>query len=747
MRRRSLLGGCIAALAFAAAAHADPSISRSVALWGDSNGRAPFASVNADGWSVKFNGGPPNALSALTLPMPYKVYRKGYDGLGNATTYMEWMHVTQGVRTVATASPFTPATSALTAANDEFIYADDVFSGGAANNSALASPKPIANWAYPDRRMVGNTLHLEVVAFHRNARQGKQVACVVFTATDGAGGHSATQTVSTPTILGHSGDKMPIIGYAADLNISGFSDPATVTANAVVYPWIGSSSASIADSSTGTANSREFCTQTYRRNTTRFASPVYARVNKTTGVDENVVNATGFGSTTGVKKLSTTWTDLTAGANNSFKTIQGAQFAMNTCTGVMGAGSLLDGCIIRVGSEGADIISGMPGGTYQSVAHYYIECDPANTPAQCVITVGSASNNLQLDIGVWLRNISITRTGGFGFGATPSGNGGRVVFENVLMNNASNTGYIVQTGLGHCYVMGMTITNGASATLGGTATNQERMTRGVDGGAGTTAATSFLSLGNKFTNLGWSVSSQGENNQIIAFNQNMKCTTSIWSISQATATSQVAFCQNVIEYLSASSNPIIRPSADSTTDTSVTHLVMHNNTFAGGGGLGRFNILYDTTVGSPRTHKLNSIKGNIPVSIYTKNDWFVCDDNGGTPNPTDAPNHTGNWSYTYGVACHWNYIQYVGNDVIGTIQAQAYAGLGSVPGIATPGNLPLFTSNKAVTAAGSIAAGGNGDYTLQGGSPCKGMITDALLAFDLAGTPRSVTADSAGAYA
>ncbi|WP_377846980.1 hypothetical protein [Bosea sp. UC22_33] len=79
-------------------------------------------------------------------------------------------------------------------------------------------------------------------------------------------------------------------------------------------------------------------------------------------------------------------------------------------------------------------------------------------------------------------------------------------------------------------------------------------------------------------------------------------------------------------------------------------------------------------------------------------------------------------------------------------EGQEYAGLKSNIGTSTTvRNDPLFVDPKAVT-AGPVAGAGGGDYRLQAGSPCIGMVVSSPLPFDLAGNARSATASAAGAY-
>jgi hypothetical protein len=121
-----------------------------------------------------------------------------------------------------------------------------------------------------------------------------------------------------------------------------------------------------------------------------------------------------------------------------------------------------------------------------------------------------------------------------------------------------------------------------------------------------------------------------------------------------------------VEYTSAAQAAALRISGDSDTGSN-THVVIHNNTFAGFFINGRGNLFYEDGT-TPRTSRLHSLKGNIHVQINTKGDVFVADGA-----------RTGNWAYLHGVGCEGEFSQCVDADSggIGSSFAQAYPGLGA----------------------------------------------------------------------
>jgi len=250
-----------------------------------------------------------------------------------------------------------------------------------------------------------------------------------------------------------------------------------------------------------------------------------------------------------------------------------------------------------------------------------------------------------------------------------------------------------------------------------------------------------------------------DSNSTVKHNKFMKCTGAnipVLMDGSNTTVAGVDVSHNVFEWFSTNSTASFRPSGDSDS-FNVSHLVSHHNTWAGSWLYGRGNILYDEKPGATiRTHKLHSFVGNIHVQINTKGDWFLGADGNGSPDPTNAPLHVGNWAYLYGVGCRGEFSQNIdaSSGGLGTMFAQAYAGLGASIGTGATyatRNDAKFTSPQHTTWNGSsaTAGAGNGDYTLQSGSNCAGMVTSAMAKvarFDLAGQTRSATASATGAY-
>jgi len=121
------------------------------------------------------------------------------------------------------------------------------------NNSTLtySQARVIANWSWPGwTRITGNSLTVRAVGFHRHGKNGKPLAAMKFTATDGT--HTATATVTDMTIDANmSSDAVKVQEYVGTLDLTGFTQGALVTVNFAAYPWVGDST-SVMDTSDGT---------------------------------------------------------------------------------------------------------------------------------------------------------------------------------------------------------------------------------------------------------------------------------------------------------------------------------------------------------------------------------------------------------------------------------------------------------------------------------------------------------------
>lgn len=681
---------------------------------------APISAVASNGWQATMVTPTDLAFS------PVSVSRQGYDATGAGTTIAETLLTTKRVRL-----PY-PDQATLTASSvalSDYVYSTDTISG-VTNNSAETSPKPVCNWIMPHRLVVGNTLEAEVAAFHRNASGGKQVACVVFTATDGT--TTATATVSAAAVSGRTGDRNAVLSYKASLDITGLN-AGLITLNARVFPRIGGA-ASVADSAADGNAARGFSPRYFLKNT---GAKSYAYV-ATTGND-----GTGVVSTTAATAAAT-----------PFLTVLGAINALHTA---LGATSGVDMGEIRIGNDGGTpFVLGTTAATRtQKVAALTITRDPAVARANARVSFGTAafrprlggSLTTPLTTGA-LRfyDLAIVRTGTLAFTGEAAAQL-ELIFDDCSFDNASNNATWLANA--HDYHYGTTFTNlsGASA-LGAATTNEHRMLRGVSLQPAFTATGTSIEgwwvIGSAirnptFTSLEATRSFSGG---AAAFNTltDPPTTNIMLSIGATADVAGFAFMQNVVEYMSATTNAVLRVSGDGAAGAN-SHVILHANTCAGAFQAGRWNAFYDDGA-TRRTSKLQSVAGNIAVAVYTKSDVF-----------STAGANTGNWAFSHGVGCRGNFSQFQGETPVGQgqTQSQDYAGIGANYGTSqTARNDPLFTSYAGTTvAAGPVytAGAGGGAYTLGGASPARAMVADPVLAFGLGGVARAASNDAAGAYA
>jgi len=658
---------------------------------------ANFQSVNANGWSVTYAS--PPTFNPSGSPEWFTVSRQGYNSSAQAVIVSEDLLCTQRIRQ---AYPNHASLTTDQVAISEYIYSTDSIVGGATNNSTETSPKPICNWALPDREIVGDTLTAEVVAFHKDARNGEQVAAVEFSVTDGT--TTVTQIVSSSVVSGRAGDKGAVIVYRASIDISTLLNPSTLTLNAKVYPHIGGA-ASVADSSLN-SGTRGFIPRTYRRSTSLAASPYYVYVNASTGN-----NTTGAVSTNAA----------TAEAAPCL-TIAGA-----ILRAVAVAGDTA-GVIIRcMAGSHALANTGITVTQAQTGGELIVTRDPNAARSAVTVTLPLISWRPRLGASggqIRFKDISFTRSAAGDF-TGEAASYLKVVVENVAFNNGSFSAAIYGTNAGGVW-LDTTITNGASS-FWAAGLRDHISWRGCD--AAVLGPEGFLVLGCNFTGLtGFSYGTKDPSGSIIAFNKLQGVM--LYSMS-GSGRSQIAVVQNVIEVISTSAVQLIQFVGTGT----LKHVLLLHNTCTGFYTVARNNLFYDEAA-TPCTTSLVSCRGNIHNQINTKGDRF--DLNGAL---------IGNWAYLYGVGCQGEFSMFIDAQQggIGGTFAQAYPGRNASIGTSsTVRNDPLFVSYQAVT-SGPTAGAGGGNYALQGGSPCKARVIP-VMKWDILGVLRSTTLASAGAH-
>lgn len=689
---------------------------------------APFSRVNGpldgptagpyEGWSVY-------SASAIANDYEYTVSRQGYNASGGTTTYLDTYYVTRQIRQVW---PNVGSLQADYFANSDNIYSTDTPSGSVTNNSALVSPKPVANWVTPDRRLCGNTLGgtvvpVEVVAFHRDARSGREVACVEFHITDGT--TTIDVVVSSTSVSAYPGDLNAVIVYALPETDITSLNAGRITVNAEVFPWIGAA-ASIADSSASSV-AREFSPRYFEKNVTKFATPDIMYVNGTTGNDTTCqVNDTGLPALTVVGAINRMRTGSTGAPWNTATTRVQIEADGTYNIGASGSGTStgqVGGLVITrntATTTRAGVILQGGSATFQPVLSA-----PATPPRACAI----------------LRDVTINRAGGTL--NVLRGTDTDFQLDQVSFDGTSRTSPLfssASTGQG-LWLYGVTFSNmSTGGSFGATTYSQQRIWRGVSITTPGTSTEAWLHIGCNITANNSSLTNangQTQDGQILAFNKyTVIANTSFASLTTA-ITNGAAIVQNVFEYTTASTGNVFAVSHDSQTNNT-SGVIFHNNTFAGFLQNGRSNLFYDDGA-TARTNKLMSVRGNIFTQVNTKGDEFQAD---GT--------RIGNWAFLWGVGCFDNWSQYIdaNNGGLGTSFAQEYPGRGSSYGTSntTPQMATTrFTDYEAATSGPTVGAGG-GTYTVTSSAEVKSFVDVGMLSHDLAGTARPTTADTAGAY-
>lgn len=711
---------------------------------------APFASVNGpltgpsngpyESWSVE-------SATPISDDTAFDNVRQGYTASASVTSYTDRMYVTRKVRQPY---PNHGSLSSTTYAVSDYIYSTDTPSGSVTNNATQISPVPICNWVTPHRSVVGSTIGgstvpVEVVAYHRNARLGSQVACVVFSITDGTTTVTCTP-VSTTVVSNRAGDQAAVLVYQMPTtDISSLSDNVVLKVRAQVYPWIGAA-ASVADSDNGTENNgRDFGPRYFYRNTGLAAAPYYAYV-KTGGT------AGGVFSTTAATAEAT-----------PFGSIANVMDAINS-----GAAGKADGVIVRLGNDGGTpwVITGPATSKNQDCAAFIITRDPNVARANARCSWGAASFRPRLITGlktapkpgggttqltngiIRFTDVQIVRTGALTMRGETASNQLELQFDNVDIDPGTATAAFLSDS--HSYFYGATFTAALASGAGTLAagTNEHRIFRGVSVDVNANNIENYLTIGSTWNNVAaFAFVARSGSGGIFAFNRSKpsSAASALIKLGESADINGFAVVQNVFEWISTTTGYILGVSNDSNTGNN-THIVIHNNTGAGAYVGGRCNLFYDEGA-TARTSKLHSVRGNCWTQLNTKGDVFVTD---GT--------RIGNWAYLYGVGCQGEWAQYIdaNSGGLGTSFAQAYPGVGSSIGttaITATANMANsnFTDFKAVTvAAGPAYTGGagGGTYSITSSSaPVKGIVSAAALSHDLLGNARSVTGDTAGAYA
>lgn len=713
---------------------------------------APFVSVNGastgpggpwvgnspyNGWSAEYSGSPPNAFTPSATA--FSVTRTGYDAAANATTYVDTFFALQGVRQPY---PNQTSSSANTGALSDYVYSTDVVAG-ATNNSGTVSPKPIAAWVTPARSVITTSISAEIITAHRNARNGREVAAVQCRATDSLAVTVYGPVVYATTVSGRAGDKNPVIVTTCTVDTTTLAD-GVVTLNAMVYPWIGASGSVLDSASSSVA--REFSPRYFWKSS---ASPYYVYV-KSAGAGGN--DTTCVASQTEATAAASPCATVSSAA-------AGALFKLNATAGKV------DGGIIKVNDAASFVLTTPTAALTQNAGCVTITKGPNVTRAQAVVTFGLAAWRPKLSSGlvapvttgcVRFADITVQRTGS-GAITGEAANNLEIQWDDIDFDNGSQN--FTWLASAHDYMTGFTAINLTGNSPLGAGTNEHRLTRGLSVSIADGQVEGWWMFGSTITRPGViGRGSRSFSGAMFGFNRFLDMqAASTFAFGADENVSQIALLQNLVEWTSATTNPALRVSADSASGGN-DHMVVHYNTFVGAWQGGRWNAFYDEGA-TARSSTRASVIGNVAAAFYTKGDFF----RGAVQGGGDASTRLGNWAYLYGSGTPANYSQYSAAGILGTNEAQAYGGVGSLIGTSTSApqtaDNTLYANYQAlrvnaslnqfcVGAAGTYCAGAAGGSYVPASSsvPIKGIVASAVLSHDLAGTARPTTLDTAGAY-
>jgi hypothetical protein len=695
-------------------------------------GSAPFYSSQAKGsitcTSPTYDTTPTAGTASRTVYLTHELRKPS----PNQATHDETAGATMTIR-VALSDYIYSVDASCTATIAAGIYTASAVSNNAVsslavtNNSTMTYAKapPICRWVKPGYEQVTGDFVVEATCFSKWARNGKPLAAVVFSVTD-AHAHTVSVVTNDMTVSSWGGDQNAVLVYAATISVSTLTQGDVLTANFIAYPWFGNST-SILDSSAGTAPPSENLGPLKLLNDKSGTyGAAYCAV-KTTGNNAtcaaNASQSTAEAAT-GCLDIGTAMTKITAFNNTNYARNNPGGGTVLVCAGSFSYPGTQPGV-----DQGAQ-------DTYVTVT----KCSTA-TQANAIINTGTNADIETQKIKITGITVDTHVTPPV---ATLVGRTATDVLwiDNDIINMPSDTAPIYSWKLIYATRNSVTaIANGFTAFS--TNPGPYALVRG-NSAPSTTAgggipAHMYASVGNKnivvgLAGNGWiepgDTSGQATTDGgIYAFNSAYNINAQpIQSYATGTTWAKgTAYVQNVIEKVT-DTDPLIQIAADGTTATPVDNVIVWDNTFVGE----RMNLAYNET-GTTALFRGNwSVHGNLLFNWNIKTDTFT----GGT-GANGA--RVGNWSQVYRVGDAGDDIQ---SQFGGVFFAPEFDGMYTLNQSVTIG----FVSDRSF-ATGTAA--GNGDYHLTSSSSFKSRIAagEAVLPFDITGTPRSNSGSGAiGAY-
>ena len=569
--------------------------------------------------------------------------------------------------------------------------------------------KPVVNWAVKNAfLLVGTSLHLEVTSFHQFAKLGHEIACMLFTVSDGT--HTVTKTINRMSVSADSNSQISvtdggkIVCYEADIDVSTMTDLALCTASFKAYPWIGTS-LNCVDSNDGV-------------NT--FPTPLYTnlhfRIDKL-GNKHGHARFLGAGGNDGTARVYGTYSSMDADPVGyaTFATMVTALQAYNNANaGHNDAG----GATVWIDVTGTTNISTTNGGTMTEFLVVRGKDVAQKANYLCTPTANNATHPSKIEF----KNVTIACAS-----VSWLSSGRCFGIEDCILASTSGTNLVYDMAYAYCvrgtgsYVRGFIAysTNRANWHL---IRNTKLDTY--------TPSIGFVVIG--CSNVYWQQRGAGANtplndNGIYAFNF-LKAYTGYQPISFGALEDIVhgmAIVQNVfIGFSTSASSPVMLLSADNTVRNTNNVMIQHN-TSAGW----RWNCGYNDTAADTHYHLNWSLRNNCQSGFSNKDDTFSHDSRS-----------IGGASVGYNVGSQDNHIRW----------SDAEEWLGEFNGInviygslASPLNPPYVLDNSY---HGSNTDNDIFDYHVTLTAQAKDLTHDFCLPFDFIGHPRA-TGNAPGAYA
>lgn len=622
------------------------------------------------------------------------------------------------------------------------------------NSSTRAYSKPL--WAalnLQHERATGSVFNVEGVAYHRHARNGRQVARVEFIAKDAQGtpNVAATQTASSTSLSAFQTKGQIVEAYKAAIPLANLTQGDLCQVNVKVYPWIGDASAVLDLEVDGFAwpTANPLTPLRFLNDKTGGYGGAHAAVKA--GASGGTVQATyALALTTPFPTINAALAALPAWNNTNKGHNDHSGATIWLMEGSLGAGANHSTANSGVAADINTIAAGQ--------CWTDIRVDPAATGR---VKMTMAVVRSTADLLRWCVDIDHTAGNGLQGSATP--NYTRAAYDGMVLNLSATTATVaVSYRNGLVYARNVSQINiGAAGQAclgrqGGASFRQQYPLLLGCTMADTTTGLQiipFACIGNSFQRSSFAENAyatipnhDSADGAIVANNlfPNARATCT-WGAAQD-ITRGFALVQNVIERAVVTSQPALQIGADGQVRP-LDNVIVHYNTVPGVDSTGRTNTGYTDDAGSAGVIKREYYRFNLLAEYNRKTDTFT--------SVTAVTGRVGNWQGRYGVG-------YEGNVVINGDSSNGGGGAGSGAVNADGANWlgefwPSSNTLKAgvasiafLTPRSGVSGTGGGSYRLISDTNAaygRVPLGRAGLSFDLAGQPRlNDGTGAAGAY-